>query len=105
MYDSCPTVKIKAPARPNGKGYRIINASAFDPAAHERFDESPTVASSLSTDDKGAVPGGSDSAPCLHDAELTVLELRAALKLAGVAMPHGALKADLVALYEASQCP
>lgn len=40
MTDILPTVKIKADT---AKGFRIINASDFDPARHERFVEAPAV--------------------------------------------------------------
>lgn len=36
MYTAIPTVKIKSD-KPNGKGYRIINESDFDPKTHELF--------------------------------------------------------------------
>lgn len=34
-----PTIKVK---RDGPKGYRLINASAFDPAKHELFEAEPT---------------------------------------------------------------
>lgn len=68
-----------------GEVREVDSVDARELIATGRWSESPTVVSSLSTDD------------------MTVLELRAALKLAGVAMPHGASKVELVALYNGAQ--
>lgn len=78
-----------------------------------RWSESPSVSPPL-TDTKGAVPGDGDTAPCLPPvspagdvppvrrpgADMTVIELRAALKEKGVTFMSVAPKAELVALYD-----
>jgi hypothetical protein len=40
MYDTLPTVRIKADTR---RGYRIINASAFDAASHTIYEDGHAV--------------------------------------------------------------
>jgi hypothetical protein len=69
-----PTVRIQHPDVPGGL---VINARDFDPAVHQRFGAA-------------ADEGGLD--------RLTVKQLTAKLEAAGVEIPEGAKKADLVAL-------
>lgn len=69
-----PTVRIQHPDVPGGM---VINAREFDPAVHQRF-------------------GAEDDAGGLE--KLTVKQLTAKLEAAGVEIPEGAKKADLIAL-------
>lgn len=69
-----PTVRIQHPDVPGGM---VINARDFDPELHQRFGAAA---------DKGGLE------------RLTVKQLTAKLEAAGVEIPEGAKKADLIAL-------
>lgn len=68
-----PTVRIRHPDVPGGV---LINARDFDPEKHERF----------AGDDRDGLEG------------CTVAQLRAKCEAAGLDIPAGAKKADLLAL-------
>lgn len=73
---SCPTIRIKSDV--DWTPFFVINAEDFDQERHEKYDEE-------SDELRGA---------------MKVAELRAALEARGIAIPEGAKKADLRALWE-----
>ena len=105
MQNTCETVKVKRAHSPTG--YQIINKSDFVEGVDELHTESPTAEFLLPADDKGAVLGDSDSAPCLPDnSALTKAELleklAAITDLAKPAMSKAELL-DMLNELEASQ--
>ena len=60
MTDIVPTIKIKAAT---AKGFRIINASDFDPAVHERIVDAPPVIAPPPLEPPPAPPSPLDSLP------------------------------------------
>lgn len=76
------TVKVK---REGGRGFRIINKSAFDPKKHELIEDAAAA--------KGGDPKPSDG--------LNVEQIKAALSEKQIAIPDGVTKkADLAALLD-----
>ena len=77
--DTCETVKVKAWGEGQG-AFVEINAADFDEKVHDLYIE-----------DEEEEPG-----------HMTVAELKAELEARGITIPHGAKKADLVALLSNS---
>lgn len=73
MYETCPTVKVKAD---NEQGFAIINESDFDEGSQELFE-----------------PSDSDGAKVL-----TIGQMRDALTARGIEFDPKAKKSELVAL-------
>lgn len=63
MSEKLPTVKVANPANKR-TGYKIINASAFDPKVHKLFDEAPATPAA----DAGATPAADAGAKSPLDA-------------------------------------
>lgn len=80
MADVIPTIKVKPWGKGQG-GFVEINEEDFDEKVHKLADES-------------------DLADARPSDGLTVAELKEALEAKGVAIPEGALKADLAALLD-----
>jgi len=81
MADACKTVRIKhEPSAEFGKPVLEINESDFDPEIHELYED----------DDE-------------DDDTRTVAELKAAAESLKLVVPHGAKKAELLALVQAAE--
>lgn len=74
MSDTVPTIKVK---RDGPKGYRIINASAFDAKVHEVYEDGPAGL-----------------------ADMTVPALKALAEERGVDLGDATKKADIIAALE-----